>query len=175
MGKNGAGVVAPAARRYNRRNGNVHDAFETRTTGGTPPMTIADRDSLIALLDKLGSPDDAEALAAARALDAQVKQRGQRWDDILARHAENDDDAPGHVHAGDDDEPAAAAPDEPAGDTAGDLLVIERLLTGFDLSNDTREILEDLKEEIKDGTFTAADRRYVEGLQARLGKQPKKK
>lgn len=138
-------------------------------------MTIADRDNLIQLLDKLGSPDDAEALAAARALDARVKQQGQRWDDILARHSGADDDEPGHVHAVTDDDATPSATPEPAGDTSGDLLVIEQLLTGYELSPDTREILEDLKEEIKDGSFTAADRRYIQGLQIRLGKQPKKK
>lgn len=142
-------------------------------------MTIADRDSLIALLDKLGSPDDAEALAAARALDARVKQEGKGWDDILVRSgASNDDDAPGDSHAGPEDEDVpgvAQAPAESVGDASGDLLAIERLLTGYELSADTREILEDLKEEIKDGTFSSADRRYVQGLQARVGKPARKK
>jgi len=142
-------------------------------------MTIADRDSLIALLDKLGSPDDAEALAAARALDARVKQEGKRWDDILARNgAGPDGDALDQGGPDDDDDDVPGVAPEPAesvGDASGDLSVIERLLTGHELSADTREILEDLKEEIKDGSFSAADRRYVQGLQARLGKPAKKK
>lgn len=142
-------------------------------------MTIADRNSLIALLDKLGSPDDAEALAAARALDQRVRQEGWRWDEMLVRDGD-DGEAAGGVEAADkpDDEDVAGAAPEPAesvGDASGDLVAIERLLAGYDLSSDTREILEDLKEEIKDGTFSAADRRYVHGLQARLGKPMKKK
>ncbi len=142
-------------------------------------MTIADRDSLIALLDKLGSTDDAEVLAAARALDQRLRQEGRRWDDLLLRDGDDGEAARG-VGATDepDDDDVAGATQEPAesvGDASGDLEAIERLLATYDLSPDTREMLTDLKEEIKDGTFSAADRRYVQGLQARLGKPAKRK
>lgn len=132
-------------------------------------MPISDRDQLIATLDRLGSPEDADALAAARAADAMLKQENLTWDALIARPGDAapdlddaGDDAPGHVHAGDD---AAAAP---VGDTAEDMAEIDRLLALSTLSEDTRAMLEDLKSDAKEGVFSAADRRYVQGLQRRL-------
>jgi len=132
-------------------------------------MPLSDRDRLIATLDRLGSPEDAEALAAARAVDALLKQDNLTWDAVIARPAdaardfdEAGDDAPGHVHA--DDEAVAA----PVGDTAADIAEIDRLLALSTLSEDTRSMLEDLKSDAKEGLFSAADRRYVQGLQRRL-------
>jgi|JI10StandDraft_1071094.scaffolds.fasta_scaffold87861_2 hypothetical protein len=136
-------------------------------------MPLSDRDRLIATLDRLGSPEDAEALAAARAADAMLKQDNLTWDALIARpddaaHDLDDaaddagGDAPGHVHADDD----AVAP--PVGDTAADIAEIDRLLALSTLSEDTRSMLEDLKSDAKEGVFSAADRRYVQGLRRRL-------
>jgi hypothetical protein len=138
-------------------------------------MPLSDRDGLIALLDRLGNPDDAVALAAAREIDARLKRDGLSWDAVLARPAaanddnDRDDESPGHVHASD----AEAAP-VPIGDTAGDLAAIDRLLANKDLSADTREILTDLKEDIRSGDFAEADRRYVRSLEIRLGAAKRK-
>ncbi len=132
-------------------------------------MPLSDRDRLIATLDRLGSVEDAEALAAARAADAMLKQENLTWDALIARPGDAarpfddvEDDAPGHVHAGDE---AVAAP---VGDTAADIAEIDRLLALSTLSEDTRTMLEDLKSDAKEGVFSAADRRYVQGLQRRL-------
>jgi len=81
-------------------------------------MPLSDRDGLIALLDRLGSPDDAVALAAAREVDARLKREGLTWDAVLAAPAA---DAP-------DDDPVPVPEAAPLGDTAADLATIERLL-----------------------------------------------
>lgn len=129
-------------------------------------MPLSDRDRLIATLDRLGSPEDAEALAAARAADAMLKQENLTWDALIARPDADlrelddaDDGEPGHVHAG-----GEAA----TGDTATDIAEIDRLLALTTLSEDTRSMLEDLKSDAREGLFSAADRRYVQGLQRRL-------
>lgn len=136
-------------------------------------MPISDRDRLIATLDRLGSPEDSEALAAARAVDAMLKQDNLTWDALIAQPDaplraldEADDGEPGHVHAGDD---ATAAPaGDSVDDAAADLAEIDRLLALTTLSEDTRAMLDDLKSDAKEGLFSAADRRYVQGLKRRL-------
>ena len=134
-------------------------------------MPLSDRDSFIALLDRLGTPDDAVALATAREVDARIRREGLNWDTLLVRPvaANDDDDAPGHIHAGVED--AAAAP---TGDTAADAAAIDRLLAGKDLSADTREMLQDLKDDIAAGKFADADRRYIRSLEIRLAAAKKK-
>ncbi len=134
-------------------------------------MPHKDRDSFIALLHKLGHPEDQDALAAARELAHRVKEAGADWAALLAPtgvvHAqiEAEDDAPEGVHAGGKFD---APPKEAPGDTAADLAAIDRLLAGHQLSADTREMIEDMKQDIKEGEFTAVDRRYLQGLEARL-------
>ena len=134
-------------------------------------MPHKDRDSFIALLEKLGHPEDKDALSAAREIAHRVKEAGADWAALLAPtgvvHAqkEDEDDAPGHVHAGG---AFAAAPADPVGDTSADQAVIDRLLAGQQLSADTRAMLEDMKQDIKEGEFSALDRRYLQGLEARL-------
>jgi hypothetical protein len=143
-----------------------------------------ERENFIALLRKLGHPEDKDALAAAREIAHRMKEAGADWAALLAPtgvvHAQmHDDGEPGHVHAGDEDEAAAeaaqeaGAPGGPLGDTSGDLVLIERLLAG-QVSADTREMLEDLKEDIKEGVFSPADRRYLKSLEARLAGARKK-
>lgn len=134
-------------------------------------MPIKDRDSFIALLHKLGHPEDQDALAAAREIAHRVKEAGADWAALLAPtgvvHAqmEAEDDAPGDVHAGGKFD---APPQEAPADVAADLAAIDRLLAGQQLSADTREMIEDMKQDIKEGEFSALDRRYLEGLEARL-------
>lgn len=144
-------------------------------------MPITDRESFIALLEKLGHPHDPEALAAAREIAHRVKEAGADWAALLAPtgvvHAQMEEDAPDRVHAGDEDEVAAAAADSPADagrDSAADLAVIDKLLKSHQLSPDTREMLEDFKQDIKEGEFAPADRRYLKSLETRLAGARKK-
>ena len=46
-------------------------------------MPHLDRDSFIALLNRLGDPDEAEALAAAREIDRRVRESGLTWSELL--------------------------------------------------------------------------------------------
>src|SRR5689334_11595689 len=59
------------------------DVALIRFVPGGIAMTTIDRAALIALLDRLGSDDDATVLEAARALHRQVTESGQSWDDLI--------------------------------------------------------------------------------------------
>jgi len=132
-----------------------------------------ERDTVIDLLDRLGSERDEDVLAAARALHAQITNAGMRWQDLLV---------------GDE----AAAPDEPAvddetgetndeDDTAGPATrftgdesetpaLIDKLLAREGNSEAFREELEEYKTDLANGNFDPADHRYIQALYARLSK-----
>jgi hypothetical protein len=61
----------------------------------------SDRNTVIALLEKLGDQDDAMVLAAGRALHAKIDEMGIDWDQILVPE---DDGAPQTEEAYDEDE-----------------------------------------------------------------------
>ena len=143
-------------------------------------MPFADRDSFIALLDKLGSEDDAEVLATAREIHARMADGGMTWNDLLrpAPGAEPEDDFvddwDGETDLGDDepDEGIAALTEGdiegPASDLKADAALIKSLLERKTLSQVTREELEGYRRDIKEGEFTAADSRYLRALADRL-------
>jgi len=141
-------------------------------------MPTIDRDGLIALLDQLDDPADDRALAAARAVSARLKESGMTWEALLAPAApvlddaaETDDDTPGHIHAGPPgDETMVGSSDAAPVDAGADLALIDRLLAGQTLSEDTRAMLTDMKDDVRDGNFTAGDRHYLRSLETRLGK-----
>ncbi|MFM2043855.1 MAG: hypothetical protein RLY86_2431 [Pseudomonadota bacterium] len=129
-------------------------------------MPFMDRDSFIQLLDRLGDPDDAVALAAARDVHQRMVAAGVGWDALLIP-------APGAETAaedGDDDTVAATHHEIPAGDAA-DAALIDRLLADHALSDDTRLELHDLKGDLEAGEFTAADSKYLRDLAARLSRR----
>ena len=123
-------------------------------------MPHLNRDDFIGLLNKLGDANDAEALAAAREVDRRVKASGTGWNALLSPPPGQDTD---------DAEPAPMRP-LPLGDAADDAALIDHLFAGRDLNADTREILTDLKADIAEGNFTAADRTYLRSLRDRLAK-----
>ena len=175
-------------------------------------MPNLDRESFIALLEKLGSDNDQDVLAAARELDARVRAAGVGWTDLLApadgAEAQDDDDEDDQDHdhedvydddddedydddredhddrddregddedadragadAGDDTEERRARPSNAADDESAAL--IDRLLNDFDLSEETRQDLLDLRQDIEAGDFTEMDRRYIDALRARLAR-----
>lgn len=61
-------------------------------------------------------------------------------------------------------------PDTAAADRQDSAELIDQLLGEFDLSDETRQDLLDLKQDIAAGEFTAMDRRYLDALRARLTK-----
>jgi len=135
-------------------------------------MTEAlNRDDIVELLQSLGSDQDEEVLAAARALHARVTAAGTAWDDLLVAD-ETDDTTDDTTDTADDaeaDEPAVAEPPaETAGNNAETLALIDKLLAKPGISEDFREELEGYKTDISEGEFEAADHRYVHALYNRL-------
>lgn len=113
-------------------------------------MAGLDRDELIDLLERLGSPDDAQALEAARLLDRRIQEADTSWAELLV--------------STDDHAAAPALAPEPA----SDLALVDHILSTYDLTPQTRQDLEDMKADIAEGEFTDRDARYLRDLRARL-------
>lgn len=125
-------------------------------------MPFMDRSSFIGLLDRLGDPDDAAALSAAREVARRLQEAGVTWDAILVpAYTEEPEVGTGSILAADAPVPVADGLEE-------DLARIDRLLTAYELSTETRAELQDYRSEIQDGTFTDMDRRYLRDLEVRL-------
>jgi hypothetical protein len=125
-----------------------------------------DRDSVIRLLDQLGSDQDAEVLAAGRDLHAQISAAELGWDELLMP----DGPAPTPVAAEEapfasSDAPQAASENYGDEDTLG---LIEKLLADPDRSDSLREELEEYKTDLAEGEFDANDHQYVRALYQRL-------
>ena len=147
-------------------------------------MALSDRDSFLALLEKLGAEDDAEALAAAREATERLKAENLTWNDVLAIEAPDADDA-FHDEGGWDgetddaigDAPADAEPSEdgeaPAAAPGDDKALIQALLARKDLGEALREELRGYATDLQEGDFTPADSRYLRALAARLDRPVK--
>jgi hypothetical protein len=136
-------------------------------------MPNLDRDSFIALLNRLGDPDEAEALAAAREIDRRVRESGLTWSELLvpppsATDAKNYDDYRG---AFTDDDLFDMTPGRPRESYGSDTALIEELLTNQDLTPETRQELIDFKSDIAEGEFTEMDAKYLRDLHTRLSRQ----
>lgn len=131
-------------------------------------MTAPDRDRLIEALDRLGDPDDATALGAAREVAGAMKAAGLDWDDVLA--------LPASTGIADDEAPTAGTPANTVavGDNAEALKTIERLLARPGLFEGTRDELIGYRDDIASGEFGAEERRYLAALAARLGGKPRR-
>ncbi|HEV7369786.1 hypothetical protein [Arenibaculum sp.] len=122
-------------------------------------MPALDRDELIDLLERLGSPDDASALDAARLLDRTVREAGTTWAELLVSV---DDETAVPVPSG------REAPPRSTPEPGSDLGLIDHMLSTYDLTPQTRQDLEDMKADIAEGEFTDRDARYLRDLHARL-------
>lgn len=136
-------------------------------------MPNLDRDSFIALLNRLGAPDEAEALAAAREIDRRIRESGLTWSELLvppssATDAKNYDDYRGAFTDDDLFDMTAGRPRESYG---SDTALIEELLTNQDLTPETRQELIDFKSDIAEGEFTDMDAKYLRDLHTRLSRQ----
>ncbi|WP_299391177.1 hypothetical protein [Pelagibius sp.] len=143
-----------------------------------------ERATLIEQLEKLGSAEDEEALAAARKLHGMVTDADQSWDALIV--PEDDEESLSEDLEEDDlddEEPEDEGEDEPADEAdeplspeaqqaqnAEALRIIEKLLAGANVSDGLREELEGYKSDIEEGEFTTGDLRYLKALSARLGK-----
>ncbi len=121
------------------------------------------REDLIGLLERLGSEQDEDVLAAARVLGSRVAAAGLTWADLLAYEAQA-------AEAGEEDT-AAQVEEAPAGKAGGDretLALIEKLLARPGISEVFREELEGYKQDIAEGEFEKSDHDYVRALYKRL-------
>jgi hypothetical protein len=142
-------------------------------------MPHLDRDSFIALLNRLGDPDEAEALAAAREIDRRVRESGLTWSDLLAPPpSAADGGAPedyDKVHgAFNDDDSFDMASPRRTEDYGSNTALIDELLTQQSLTAETRQELLDFKSDIAEGEFTDMDAKYLRDLYARLMRQSRR-
>jgi hypothetical protein len=129
-------------------------------------MPDLDRAELLELLGRLGAPDDASVLAAARALHGKISESGLTWDTILQLDADASGRAQDESLA---EESSSDAPGErPSGGKAEVASLIERLLARTTISDTLREELVDFKRAIADGSFDDMDAQYVRALAKRL-------
>ena len=140
-----------------------------------------ERDKVIDLLDRLGSEQDEDVLAAARALHSQITRAGMGWQDLLvgdegaAQSAPDvDDDTDDEDEYDTDDTDDEDDTPEPAvnftHDESKTLALINKLLAREGNSEEFREELEEYKSEIANGDFEPSDHRYIQALHARLSK-----
>lgn len=136
-----------------------------------------ERDTVIELLEKLGSEQDNDVLAAARTLHEQVTEAGVPWADLLV---DEDGSAPGNQAAvppaddidDDDDDDDNQGRMETVANFTGDETqtpeLIEKLLAREGNSEAFREELEDYKTDLANGDFEPSDHRYIQSLYQRL-------
>ena len=148
-----------------------------------------DRAQFIELLRTLGEEEDEAVLTAARDIHAQMTVAGVDWDDLLVpEHPDEpeDDDEDYEDDADLDDDEDERDDDDDLDDDLDDddeddgderaltdeekaeaLSLITRLLDKG-VSADTKEELEEYKQDIDEGEFAAMDLRYLRALHKRL-------
>lgn len=129
-----------------------------------------EREEIVDLLDRLGSADDQEVLAAARAVHEKIVAADASWDALFLYDDDEDEDEDDDLggDAGEVGEEAAesfAAEGDPDAET---LRLIEALLAKSDISDDFREELEGYKADMGTGEFNDNDHRYVRAVYKRL-------
>ena len=137
-----------------------------------------ERNQVIELLDKLGSEQDEDVLAAARMLHSQITESGMGWEDLLVGdepEVEEEAQVDSLPDEGDENDDIAEDTVEPdtrfTGDETQTLSLIEKLLARDGISSEFREELEEYKTDISDGIFESSDHRYVHAVYARLTKK----
>jgi len=140
-----------------------------------------ERDKVIDLLDRLGSEQDEDVLAAARVLHSQITRAGMGWQDLLvgdegaaqsAPDVDDDTDDEDEYVTGDTDDEDDTP--EPAvnftRDESKTPALIDKLLAREGNSEVLREELEEYKSDLANGDFEPSDHRYIQALHARLSK-----
>ncbi len=136
-------------------------------------MEPLNRDEIVALLERLGGDDDADVLAAARALHIAIADAGTAWADLLVPEDAGDTGAAADTDvatvATDLDTVAEAdVPAGKAGRDAGALALIDKLLARPGVTEAFRREMEGYSHDIAEGAFEDADRRYLGALHKRL-------
>lgn len=150
-----------------------------------------DRAQFIELLRTLGEEEDEAVLTAARDIHAKMTVAGVDWDDLLVPEhpdepEEDDEDYEDDADADlddDEDEQDDDLDDDYEDDEDDEEDEDERALTGEEkaealslitrlldkgVSADTKEELEEYKQDIDEGEFAAMDLRYLRALHQRL-------
>jgi hypothetical protein len=131
------------------------------------------REDILALLNKLGSADDAEVLGTARELNRQVKAAGVSWDALLASDTDDDDDDDDAVaYSVSDDETVLVAPNADHGglndaDKAEARTLIDAI-GALKVSDTTRDELADYAADLLENRMEQMDLRYLRALKKRL-------
>ena len=139
-----------------------------------------ERDTVIDLLNKLGSEQDEDVLAAARDLHTQITNAGMDWQDLLvgdetaAQTEPAADESIDDMEDEDEDEEDEQDTPEPAprfsGDESQTSVLIDKLLAREGNSAEFRAELEEYKSDLAKGEFEPSDHRYIQALYARLSK-----
>ena len=133
-----------------------------------------ERNQVIELLDKLGSEQDEDVLAAARMLHSQITESGMGWEDLLVGDEPEVEEEAQVDSLPDENDDIAEDTVEPdtrfTGDETQTLSLIEKLLARDGISSEFREELEAYKIDISDGKFESSDHHYVHAVYARLTK-----
>ena len=140
-----------------------------------------ERDNVIDLLNRLGSEQDEDVLAAARALHSQITRAGMDWQDLLVGDEgaapsapDIDDDTDDEDEYDTDDTDDEDDTPEPAvnftHDESKTPALINKLLAREGNSEEFREELEEYKSDLANGDFEPSDHRYIQALHARLSK-----
>ena len=155
-----------------------------------------DRAQFIELLRTLGEEEDEAVLTAARDIHAKMTVAGVDWDDLLVpEHPDEPEEDDEDYEDDDEDDAGLDDEDDDDGDEEDDDLdddyeddedednEDERALTGEEkaealslitrlldkgVSADTKEELEEYKQDIDEGEFAAMDLRYLRSLHKRL-------
>lgn len=118
-------------------------------------MTSLDRDKIVSLLTQFNESDDAVVLNAARQIHELVTASGSAWKELLVPDGQSTEVQVLEAHQSNLQD-------------ADVLSLIGQLLSRENLSESTRDELEGYKEDIAEGEFTDADKRYLQALVARL-------
>jgi len=133
-----------------------------------------ERNQVIELLDKLGSEQDEDVLAAARMLHSQITESGMGWEELLVGDEPEVEEEAQVDSLPDENDDIAEDTVEPdtrfTGDETQTLSLIEKLLARDGISSEFREELEEYKIDISDGKFESGDHHYVHAVYARLTK-----
>ena len=127
-----------------------------------------ERDNVIDLLDRLGSEQDEDVLAAARALHTQITRAGMGWQDLLVGDEAAAPSAPGIDDDTDDEDDTPEPAVNFTGDESKTPALIDKLLAREGNSEAFCEELEEYKSDLANGDLEPSDHRYIQALHARL-------
>lgn len=132
--------------------------------------TDFEREDFVVLLARLKSEEEAEILAAVRDINAKMTVAGVTWDDLLISQGDtapdnyDNDDYDDDDDDDENDEKSAPLSDEEKQEATS---LIEAI-GGMEISDQTKQDLEEYADDLKEGDFEQMDLRYLRALKTRL-------